>query len=314
MELHRFESFGEFQSAVADVDLKVRLLGPQDGRWQLGHADVDGISVQRGVEAVPNLCEASGLPTHLIFLLSPGRPSPTWLNGVPFSAGKVGVLAPSRGFVFRAEGPNEWTAVALPLASCLLHTDNETGRVLREWSRSTRMLDATPSAVQRLERAALIAADPRTPRATGRSLIENAIVDLVHARSPQSAAVGRPGTSPHALCDATLSRFVLLEKGHVDDGCLDGLPIGPRSLRSFFHNCFGLGFVQYLHLRRLHAVHAALLDAHLNAVSIAETFERHGYAYSSYALARYRAIFGEVPSATRERQRVEGRAFHLRPS
>lgn len=303
MELQRFESFGQFENAVVNVDLKVRLLGTKDGRWRLGHTDVGGITVQQGMETVPNLCEASGWPTHLMFLLSPGRPSATWLNGVPFADGKVGVLAPRRGFVFRAEGPNEWTTIALPLASWLLNADNEAGRILRGWTRSTQMLDTTPSAIETLKHAALIASAPCTPTATGRLLIENAIVALVHSRRQRSAAIGRPAVSPHALCDATLDLFDLMDGTASDADRLDGLPLGRRSLRSFFHNCFGLGPVQYLHLRRLHAIHWALLNAARGNASIAETFELHGYAYSSYALGQYRRIFGEAPSATRERRR-----------
>ncbi|CAB3868708.1 hypothetical protein LMG2828_02865 [Achromobacter piechaudii] len=99
MELHRFESFEEFQDAVVNADLAVRLLGPHDGKWRIGHLDVDGITVQQGIEAVPNLCEASGCPSHLMFLISEGRQSPTWLNGVPFAHDTLGVL-PRHGVLF----------------------------------------------------------------------------------------------------------------------------------------------------------------------------------------------------------------------
>lgn len=295
MELRRFESFGEFENAVVDVDLKVRLLGPRDGRWRLGHADVDGINVQRGLESVPNLCEASGWPTHLMLLLSAGRPVPTWLNGVPFGEGKVGVLAPGQGFVFRAAGPNQWMTVALPLASRLFETDDETGQILRGWSQSTRMVEAAPGAIEQLQHAALLASDARTPRANGSALIENAIAALVLSCRRQTSSLGRPGASPHAMCDTTLSLLNMMDLDRLAD-----MSISPRSQRSFFKKCFGLGPVQYLHLRRLHAIHETLQDARESPVSIAETFERHGYAYSSYALARYCAIFGERPSTTRQ--------------
>ncbi|HAP26713.1 MAG TPA: hypothetical protein DCR74_14070 [Achromobacter sp.] len=300
MELHRFDSFGEFESAVVDVDLSVRLLGPRDGRWRLGHADVDGLTVQRGVESVPNLCEASGWPSHLMFLLSRGQPSPTWLNGVRFTGRNLGVLAPGRGFVFRAAGPNHWTSIALPLGAGLLRGDDVIGDVLRLWSRSTRMVETTPRVLQTLQDAALIGADPRTPPAEGRMLIENAIVNLVHSGSQRSTAIGRPAASNHELCDATLDFFSEVDSTGLVAAPLDGLPVGARSLRNFFHDCFGRGPMQYLNLRRLHAIHHALLDARRDSTSISETFEQNGYAYSSYALARYRALFGVAPSTTRD--------------
>ncbi|WP_313378059.1 helix-turn-helix transcriptional regulator [Achromobacter insolitus] len=294
MELRHFGSFGEFENAVIDVDLKVRLLGPRDGRWRLGHSDVGGITVQRGMESVPNLCEASGWSTHLMFLLSAGRPVPTWLNGVPFGECKVGVLAPGKGFVFRAAGPNEWMTIALPLASRLFLADDETGETLRGWAQCTRMVEASPDAIEHLQRAALLASDALMPRATGSALIENAVVALVQSRRRQAANLGRPGFSPHAMCDTTLSLL-----GEMELDRLAGMPISARSQRSFFKKCFGLGPAQYLHLRQLHAIHEALQDKRRSLGSIAETFDRHGYAYSSYALARYYSIFGELPSATR---------------
>jgi len=295
MELHRFESFGEFESAVVDVDLRVRLLGPRDGRWRLGHAEIEGITVQCGRETVPNLCEASGWPTQLMLLLSKGRPVPTWLNGVPFAEGKMGVLAPRQGFVFRAAGPNEWTTISVPLTSPLFEVDDETGQILRDWCQSTRMLEATPHAIEKLQQAALMAAHDLTPNAVGRALIESAIIDLVRSRQQHSTGLGRPGFSPHSLCNTSLSLLSTMDEGRLAD-----LPISDRSQRSFFKKCFGRGPMQYLHLRRLHEIHETLQGVHGSLTSIAEIFEQHGYAYSSYAVARYHSIFGELPSATRK--------------
>ncbi|WP_313066000.1 AraC family transcriptional regulator [Achromobacter animicus] len=306
MELQRFESFGEFEDAVVDVDLKVRLLGPGDGSWRLGHAKIGGITIQRGVETVPNLCEASGWPGHLIFLISSPEPSSTWLNGVPFGEGKLGVLAPGRGFVFRAAGPNHWITVALPLTSWLLHTDNEAGRVLRRWCKSTFMLHAPPSSIQTLQRAAVIASASLTSEAVGRTMVENAILSLALSRNDRPR-FGRPGVSPHAVCDATLGLLDAADTGRLQS--LLDLPIGSRTLRNFFHNCFGQGPAQYLHLRRLHAIHESLRAGREGLDSIADTFEQHGYAYSSYALARYRAIFGELPSMTRGGKPKSGAAL-----
>lgn len=302
MELHCFDSFGEFESAVVDVDLAVRLLGPRDGKWRIGNAHIDGITVQQGVELVPNLCEASGWPTHLLLLISGGHPSPTWLNGVPFSPDTVGVLAPRQGFVFRAAGPNAWVSIALPLSSPLFHADDEAGHVLRQWCQSTKMVPVAPSAIQALRRVALAAVGARVPRATGRAAIETAIIGLVASRREQAKAIGRPSVSPHGLCDATLGLFRSIDDGGVPgSGRFDSLPIGARSLNSFFHHCFGQGPAQYLQLRRLHAIHAVLKDLGSHAVSITDIFERHEYSYSTYALARYRAVFGETPSNTRAR-------------
>lgn len=300
MELHRFESFEEFQDAVVNADLAVRLLGPHDGKWRIGHLDVDGITVQQGIEAVPNLCEASGCPSHLMFLISEGRQSPTWLNGVPFARDTLGVIAPSRGFVFRAAGPNAWIAIAVPISFPMFLADDEAGRILRHWCRATRMLSAPPAAIQNLRNAALLASDPGMSPAAGRALIEAALLALISARAdPAKPTVGRPRISPHALCDSALQLFRDFDAMAQRPGQWEALPVGPRALNSFFHHCFGLGPVQYLHLRRLHQIRTALRDTRAPSATIADVFEWGGYPYSAYALSRYRAIFGEPPSETR---------------
>jgi len=302
MKLHHFDSFDEFESAVVDVDLKVRLLGPHDGKWQIGHVDIDGITIQQGVEAVPNLCEASGWPTHLMLLISEGHPSPTWLNGVPFARDTLGILAPRQGFVFRAAGPNSWVTIALPLSLPLFQADNEVGDVLRHWCQSTRTVVCAPGAIESLRCAALAAADASTSRASGRALIEAAVIDLIVSRRQKTKAMGRPGVSPHGLCDATLDLFRSVDDRFVRGvDQLDSLPVGARSLNNFFHQCFGQSPKQYLQLRRLHAIHTVLKDLGNHAVSITDIFEQQGYSYSTYALARYRAVFGETPSNTRVR-------------
>lgn len=301
MELLQFGSFEEYEAAVVDVDLKVRLLGPRDGGWRLGHADVGGITVQRGIETVPNLCEAAVAATHLMFLISDAGPGSAWLNGAALGPDKLGVLAPGQGFVFRADGPNSWVTIAVPLSSPIFQADDEVGQVLRYWTRATDVLTALPSRIMALQQAALAGAESRMPGEAARMGIEQAIAAMVFSRHPQPAASGRPGVSLHELCNATLNLFRVMDADMRSVTRYDGLKVGERSLRTFFRHCFGLSPIQYLHLRQLHAVHAVLASAAAGEWSIADIFERQGYSYSNYALTRYRALFGETPSATRRR-------------
>lgn len=305
MDLHRFDCFEAFEHAVVDVDLKVRLLGPTDGNWRIGHADVDGITVQSGVESVANLCEASGWPTHLMLLISDGHPTPTWLNGESFGPGKIGVLAPRQEFVFRAVGPNEWVTIALPLSSSMFASDDPTGHVLRSWCRATRMVRCAPGAICALREAALLAASVDRSRAGfGRSIIERAVGGLVASRRPQRGAHGRPQISPHELTSAVVRAFRSYDLCETAvEYQLDVMSISGRSLNDFFHRCFGLTPSRYLNLRRLHAIRAAL-KTEANAVhAVTSVFDAHGYHYSAHSLARYRDLFGESPSQTREAAR-----------
>ncbi|MGZ8138617.1 helix-turn-helix domain-containing protein [Bordetella bronchiseptica] len=300
MELLHFDSFDAYEEAVVNVDLKVRLLGPHDGSWRIGHADADGITVQQGVETVANLCEAAGWPSQLMFLISAGSPGPTWLNGVPFGPGRIGVLAPGRGFVFRAIGANAWVTIALPLSSPLFSCDDRIGSLLRRWCLATQMVDVAPVRIEALRSAALTAADSRTPRAAGRRLLEHAISALAAAScEPARPVRGRPAPSPHELCDAALGMLRRIDARRQASVELEKFPLGARSLRGFFSKCFGISPMQYLHLRQLHAVRSMLRGVDGSDIPIPMAFEMAGYPYSSYSLAHYRALFGELPTETR---------------
>lgn len=305
MDLHRFDSFDEFEAAVVDVDLKVRLLGPADGLWHIGHADVDGITVQAGVEAVANLCEASGWPTHLMFLISAGHPTPTWLNGEAFGPGRLGILAPNKEFVFRAIGPNEWVTVAIPLSSRLFSSEDDMGLVLRRWCRSTDIVPCCPAAIRALRDAAMMAvAMAPHERPLGRARIEAAIAGLVATRRPRLPLLGRPQVSPHDLTATAIQMFRAYDRAlTAREYRLRELAVRERARNDFFQRCFGLTPSRYLNLRRLHAVHDALRASSNEKSSVAALFEAEGYTYSAHSLARYRAIFGESPSDTRKAAR-----------
>lgn len=308
MDLHRFESFDAYADAIFDADARVFLLGSRDGGWGIGHLDVDGIDVQHGVAAVPNLCEGVGWPSHLTLLLSQPSPSPTWLNGVPFDQGSLGVVAPGKGFVFRAAGPNEWITIAVPVCSALFAGSGAAAQTLRQWARVAGIVNTDPLQLAALREAALMAMAPGCPPAIGRRLLEQRLSDLIASRTPNRRGNGRPGLPMPLLCETALTVFRKQGQAVDVDGLCKGLRISARSLRDFSQACFGMAPGHYLCLRRLHDVYLDLSKGTDRRITVADCFLQHGYPYSTYAAARYRALFLETPSETRHR-----RGRHERP-
>ena len=77
--------------------------------------------------------------------------------------------------------------------------------------------------------------------------------------------------------------------------------VSERTLRTAFNECFGVGPVRYLQLRRLHQVYCALRAAEPEAVSVCDTLVRYGeWEFGRFA-SRYRRLFGERPSETLRR-------------
>lgn len=303
MNLHHFESFDSYAAALFDVDARVFLLESRDGGWRAGHLDVDGIDVQRAITVVPNLCEAVGWLTHLTLLLPPPSPGRTWLNGSPFNPESLGILAPGKGFVFRAAGPTEWITVALPLRSELFTGNGIVALTLRKWTSVAGMVKTDHHPLAALREATLMSMMPTCPPALGRRLIEQRLCDLIASRVPHDKSKGRPSLSLPLLCELALAFFRDPQQTTQVDELRRRLKISERSLRGVFQACFGMSPGHYLCLRKLHDVYLDLAKSGDQHTTVADCFLRHGYPYSTYAAAQYHALFLETPSETRRRLR-----------
>jgi AraC family ethanolamine operon transcriptional activator len=79
--------------------------------------------------------------------------------------------------------------------------------------------------------------------------------------------------------------------------------VSERTLRTAFHEYFGVGPVRYLLLRQLHQVHRALSGADPEEATVSKILVEHGeWEFSRFA-SRYRQLFGESPSETLRRKR-----------
>ncbi len=88
------------------------------------------------------------------------------------------------------------------------------------------------------------------------------------------------------------------------DLCLE-LAIGERSLRRLFEEHFGMSPGRYLRLRRLNQARRELLYGDTAYKSVTEVGVRYGFFDLGRFAADYRALFGELPSATLRRARTE---------
>ncbi len=301
MDLHHFKSFDSYADAIFDADARIFLLGSGAGDWTINRFDIDGLKLQHGRAAVSNICEVVCRSTHLTLLLSHPAPFQSWLNGVPLNAASLGVLAPGKGYVFRAAGPTEWISLSLPIDADVFNGVGLMAQTLRRWRSAGGMEKTDPLQWNALREAALMAMTPDCPPGTGRRFIERRLFDLIASRAPNDQSKGRPSSSLSGLCDATLALLrERNERAQVDD-LRRGLKISERSLRGFFQTCFGMGPGHYLCLRKLHDVYWDLASGTGERMTVADCFLQHGYAYSTHSAAQYRALFLETPSATRQR-------------
>ena len=84
---------------------------------------------------------------------------------------------------------------------------------------------------------------------------------------------------------------------HLDD-LAAAAKVSERTLRTAFHEYFGVGPGGYLQLQQLHQIYRALRAADPEGASVSEILFRHGVWRFSRFAARYRRLFGERPSQT----------------
>jgi AraC-like DNA-binding protein len=80
------------------------------------------------------------------------------------------------------------------------------------------------------------------------------------------------------------------------------LGVSDRMLRSCCEEQLGMSPSTYLRLRRVQQVHRALRSGNPDAASIAEVTRRYGVRDLGRFAASYRALYGELPSATLRRR------------
>ena len=74
--------------------------------------------------------------------------------------------------------------------------------------------------------------------------------------------------------------------------------VSERTMCEAFHTTFGMSPSQYIRMRRLNLVRAALCIAHPKQATVAAVGKRYGFRDLGRMAAEYRALFGEYPSQT----------------
>ena len=117
------------------------------------------------------------------------------------------------------------------------------------------------------------------------------------------------GALPSRLGRPMVSRANVLERVIDLVGASDGTPlyvrdlcdaagVSERTLRSVFHESFGIGPIRYLRLRQLRRIRAALRVADPDSETVTKVASDFGVWDLSRFAREYRAVFGEAPSQT----------------
>jgi AraC-like DNA-binding protein len=248
-------------------------------------------------------CVCIAFPTQL-------DPAVTW-NGTELEAGDIVFQGDGVRAHQRTSGASQWAYISLAPEYLTRYGKALTGVDL-EPPRGSRVLRAPRIAAGQLRRLHAkacrlaetkpkVIAHRQVARALEHDLL-HALVNCLTAGRARDKAVAR---RRHA---DIMNRFENLLASHVGrqlptSRICASIHVSERTLRVCCAEFLGMGPGRYIRLRRLNLVRAALRRTDSVTTSVGELARRYGFSELGRFAIRYRAFFGERPSATLRRPR-----------
>jgi AraC-like DNA-binding protein len=253
--------------------------------------------------------------TILVSLPSGRGPAPIW-GGIPIGAGEIMTLGAGQSLHMRTDGPCRWGVIWVPEAELVRYGSALTGTAFavpaaaRWWRPRPAMIrhlrHLHSAAIDFVERRSRAAIDGEAAHGLEQQLI-HALVDCL---SNGSAIEATPTTYKHQ--DIALRFEALLQAQPERDlrmaEICTALGVSERLLRSVCAEHLGMSPTSYLRLRRMSLVYRILRRGDPDVASVSETARRYGFRQLGRFAADYRALFGELPSATLRRGLHSGMA------
>jgi AraC-like DNA-binding protein len=274
--------------------------------------DLHHLRMQRYQENLPRTwCVPMLARSAVWFLTAPG--SVAYVNGVEARGDYIALVPPDTTTFNRSTGPLQAASMSLPTEDMARLSIALTGRDLTPRLGMVSLLASSPllDRLRRLHEAAsrLAATAPEIIASSDAARgLEKTLVDAMFDCLTQGGA--QEDASSRGRHHAIAKRFrAFVEKNpeeplYIADVCA-ATGVNKRTLHLCCQEQLGVGPKRYLMLRRMHLARRALAGGPANALSVTEIATRYGFWELGRFAVNYRAIFGESPSATLHRARLD---------
>ena len=303
-----YTDFDAFASSVRDANFEMLIQNPKRPRWSVSYLDLAGVHIQLGREGSGNITEGQSLPVGYLLFMPLTHPEAHSANGVALDDVSMAILGPGCDFCLASRIEHDWCSIFVPtleLDRCCdpegASSDSEemTCRVTRldrqlAHQYRTSVVELMAIAAEHPQFESSLASNVAAPR-----LRQLATEILGQRQAGEVHPVGRPKVSrreiirrSHELLEAQSGSHV----GITDLAATAG--VSERTLRTAFKEHYGVGPARYLQLSTLHRVRRALRAADPEEATVAIVLLQHGEWQIGRFAARYRRLFGELPSET----------------
>jgi AraC family transcriptional regulator, ethanolamine operon transcriptional activator len=236
------------------------------------------------------------------FVMGEGA-SPVWA-GSEIRAGEIVTVGPCEKLHARTSGPSFWGAVRVRERELLRYGGILRGERFAIPKGITRWRPAPAAARQlyQLHRAAIRTAEtraaPLADRVTAHGLEQQIVGALIECLLPISAEAESSVAKRHRNILARFGELLQAGSGRrVNDICAE-IGVSERLLRRCCRMQLGISPTDYRRLQAMQQVYRELRRGDPEMLTVSEAAKRHGFAAFGRFARNYRAIYGELPSAT----------------
>jgi AraC family ethanolamine operon transcriptional activator len=308
MQPQLFPSFEDYGAAIQHATVRVTITGPARAPWGLSHLPLRELEVQWGQAGGANIAEGQSQPGGVSILIPLHNATLTSANGHRYDSETFMLLGGGMDFCIAASDYNQWASVFIPdhRLSLMRGDDQEPLEPVRcEHVRpGSQYVDHLRDTVLRI-----ITAAKQTPhwfampqsRDAAEAELERALRPVLN---PASDGVELARHRAHAVPREQIIRIVTELLAHRIDDPLSveqlatAADVSQRTLRTVFHDYFGVGPVRYAKLRTLHRARRELRNADPACTTVTKIASRLGIWEFGRFAHDYNDLFGEVPSQT----------------
>jgi AraC-like DNA-binding protein len=310
-------SFDDFSDMVMEATVNFLLVERSVSPWSVWQCPLDSIVLQFGAEGGSKILHGLSRPDALSFILQDRQFSDHLIfdGQILQTEDDFVVLPPGSDFTFATTGSHRWMSITMPVGMFEAHAaaigkgDLPTiGQEKRVISSPKPLLDCfTASAASA---AALVRNNGMSaPEKNGKDLVAGLLTALNAVTSGSYKEVSLPTRKSRSTSD-TMTKALEYVRGQQWGGTTvedlaSAADVTSRTLLRMFRQQLGIGPASYLKLRQLNIVRRALRGTHGSSSKITNIMSEHGVTEFGRFASEYKALFGERPSDTVARSRVQ---------
>jgi AraC-like DNA-binding protein len=308
----------DFQAELgADGVRRFLITGRGQFRARLTRIVLDRMCLTAGEEVLSRTALVA-VPADMVLVTLPIAGSlPPFSGGIAIGPEEMITLGPGQQLYMRIEGPCRWGTIQLPSQDLLQYGRalNGAAFVVPLGAARWRSRLGAVRQVRHLHQAAIRRAEARSGAFVDAEAAHGLEQQLIHTLM-ECLSTGKVHEETRAAArhQDILARFEdLLEAGCVPrmaDICA-AVSVSERLLRQCCKQHLGIGPSRYINLRRMQQVRRILRNENPSTASVSEVAKRYGFRDPGRFATNYRALYGELPSATLRRhlRGIAGRAL-----